>query len=179
MADKSSVNLVVGQLAGVFGVKGWIKVRSFTQPEENILNYGSWRLKLATGLRAVEVDAYKVRPQGLVVHFKGIDDRDVAALLGRAEIEVDKAELPELPAGEYYWHQLIGLKVITQVGGTELLLGRIAEMMETGANDVMVVRPMEGSLDDRERLIPYVPDLYLVGVDLTSGEVRVDWDPEF
>ncbi len=179
MADKSSVNLIVGQLAGVFGVKGWIKVRSFTQPEENILNYGSWRLKLATGLRAVEVDAYKVRPQGLVVHFKGIDDRDVAALLGRAEIEVDKAELPELPAGEYYWHQLIGLKVITQVGGTELLLGRIAEMMETGANDVMVVRPMEGSLDDRERLIPYVPDLYLVGVDLTSGEVRVDWDPEF
>ena len=80
MSDKSSVNLVVGQLAGVFGVKGWIKVRSFTQPEENILNYGPWRLRTSTGIRPVEVDAYNLRPQGLVVHFKGVDDRDVAAL---------------------------------------------------------------------------------------------------
>lgn len=114
-----------------------------------------------------------------MVHFKGIDDRDDAALLGRAEIEVDKAELPELPDGEYYWHQLIGLKVIANAAGAELLLGRIADMMETGANDVMVVRPIEGSIDDRERLIPYVPEMYVVGVDLNTSEVRVDWDPEF
>lgn len=179
MVDKSSVSLVVGQLAGVFGVKGWVKIRSFTQPEENILEYGPWRLKTSSGTKAVEVDAYNLRPQGLVVHFKGIDDRDVAALLGRAEIEVDRAELPELPAGEYYWHQLIGLKVISEAAGTQVLLGRVAEMMETGANDVMVVRPVEGSLDDRERLVPYVPELYVVGVDLLVGEIRVDWDPEF
>jgi 16S rRNA processing protein RimM len=179
MSDKSSVNLVVGQLAGVFGVKGWIKVRSFTQPEENILNYGPWRLRTSTGIRPVEVDAYNLRPQGLVVHFKGVDDRDVAALLGRAEIEVDRAELSELPDGEYYWYQLIGLKVIAKTADAELLLGSVSEMMETGANDVMVVRPIEGSLDDRERLIPYVPELYVVGVDLSTGEIRVDWDPEF
>jgi 16S rRNA processing protein RimM len=179
MSDKSPVNLVVGQLAGVFGVKGWIKVRSFTQPEENILDYGPWRLRTSAGIKAVEVDAYNLRPQGLVVHFKGIDDRDVAALLGRAEIEVDRAELPELPEGEYYWHQLIGLKVLAKAADAELLLGSITDMMETGANDVMVVRPIDGSIDDRERLIPYIPDLYVVGVDLNAGEIRVDWDLEF
>lgn len=179
MFDKSPVNLVVGQLAGVFGVKGWVKVRSFTQPEENILDYGPWRLRTSAGIKAVEVDAYNLRPQGLVVHFKGIDDRDVAALLGRAEIEVDRAELPELPEGEYYWHQLIGLKVLTKAADAELLLGSITDMMETGANDVMVVRPIDGSIDDRERLIPYIPDLYVVGVDLSAGEIRVDWDLEF
>lgn len=179
MSDKSPVNLVVGQLAGVFGVKGWIKVRSFTQPEENILDYGPWRLRTSAGIKAVEVDAYNLRPQGLVVHFKGIDDRDVAAMLGRAEIEVDRAELPELPEGEYYWHQLIGLKVLAKAADAELLLGSITDMMETGANDVMVVRPIDGSIDDRERLIPYIPDLYVVGVDLNAGEIRVDWDLEF
>lgn len=179
MADKSPVNLVVGQLAGVFGVKGWIKVRSFTQPEENILEYGPWRLRTSSGVLAVEVDAYNLRPQGLVVHFKGIDDRDAAALLGRAEIEVDRTELPELPSGEYYWHQLLGLKVLTNVDEKELLLGSVADMMETGANDVMVVRPIAGCLDDKERLIPYIPDLYVRDVDLVSGEIHVDWDPEF
>ena len=88
-------------------------------------------------------------------------------------------ELPELPLGEYYWHQLLGLKVITAFAGAELLLGSIADMMETGANDVMVVRPFDGCVDDRERLIPYIPELYVLGVDLDAGEIRVDWDPEF
>lgn len=179
MSDAPSATLVVGQLAGVFGVKGWVKVRSFTQPEENILDYGPWRLRTSSGVRTFEVDAYNLRPQGLVVHFKGVDDRDVAALLGRAEIEVDKAELPELTDGEYYWHQLIGLKVVAEDTGGDCLLGRIADMMETGANDVMVIRPVEGSLDDRERLVPYVPGIYVTRVDLTAGEVRVNWDPEF
>lgn len=179
MSDTPSATLVVGQLAGVFGVKGWVKVRSFTQPEENILDYRPWRLKTSTGIRTVEIDDYNLRPQGLVVHFKGIDDRDVAAMLGRAEIEVDKAELPDLPEGEFYWHQLMGLKVITGVAGSDLLLGRIADMMETGANDVMVIRPNEGSVDDRERLVPYVPGMYVERVDLSAGEVRVNWDPEF
>ena len=87
--------------------------------------------------------------------------------------------MSELPDGEYYWYQLIGLKVIAKTADAELLLGSVSEMMETGANDVMVVRPIEGSLDDRERLIPYVPELYVVGVDLSTGEIRVDWDPEF
>lgn len=179
MSVSASTTLVVGQLAGVFGVKGWVKVRSFTQPEENILDYGPWRLVTSSGTKTVEVDAYNLRPQGLVVHFKGLDDRDAAALLGRAEIEVDKAELPELQDGEFYWHQLIGLKVFSQIDDGNQFLGCIADMMETGANDVMVVRPAAGSVDDRERLVPYVPGLYVDRVDVADGSIYVNWDPEF
>ncbi|MBC6903863.1 ribosome maturation factor RimM [Saccharophagus sp. K07] len=178
MADVPSTSIVVGQLAGVFGVKGWVKVRSFTQPEKNILEYNPWRIKTATGIKTLEVDAYNLRPQGLVVHFKGIDDRDIAAQFGRAEIEVDAAELPELPAGDYYWHQLIGLKVITEEGAPQIL-GVVSEMLETGANDVLVVRPSPDSIDARERLVPYVPDLYVRKVDLDARAIYVMWDPEF
>lgn len=171
--------MVVGELAGVFGVKGWLKVRSFTQPEDNILAYRPWQIKTAQGLQKVEIDAYKMRPQGLVVHFKGLDDRDVAAAYGRAPIVVDKSLLPELSAGDFYWHQLIGLKVISVYGGCSVLLGEVAQMLETGANDVIVVRPCEGSLDNNERLVPYVLEQYVLEVDLDAGELRVDWDPEF
>jgi 16S rRNA processing protein RimM len=171
--------LVVGQLSGVFGVKGWLKVKSFTQPEENILQYTPWRLRAPSGLQVVEVDDYQMRPQGLVVHFKGLDDRDEAALIARLEIEVDKSELPELQQGDYYWHQLMGLTVITDFLGRDQILGQLTDILETGANDVLVVAPGTGSIDQRERLVPYVPDVYVKSVDLTAREIRVWWDPEF
>src|SRR5688572_32968826 len=109
MTTGAPPSLIVGQLSGVFGIKGWLKVKSFTQPEENILRYTPWRLRMPAGRRMVEVDDYQIRPQGLVVHFKGLDDRDEAAQIARLEIEVDKSELPELQPGDYYWHQLMGL----------------------------------------------------------------------
>lgn len=171
--------IVVGELAGVFGVKGWLKVRSFTQPDDNILAYKPWRIRTAQGVKEVEVDAFKKRTQGLVVHFKGLDDRDLAAAYGRAQILVDKSLLPSLADGDYYWHQLIGLEVISVFGGTRVLLGRVAQMLETGANDVIVVQPNDGSVDDIERLVPYVPEQYVVAVDLQSQQLLVDWDPEF
>lgn len=171
--------IVVGTLAGAFGVKGWLKVRSFTQPEENILSYKPWYIRTAQGVQEVELDAFKKHTQGLVVHFKGLDDRDLAAGYGRAQILVNKSLLPPLAEGEYYWHQLIGLQVISVYGGSSLLLGRVAQMLETGANDVVVVHPCEGSIDDSERLVPYVPEQYVVKVDLHAGELHVDWDPDF
>lgn len=171
--------IVVGELAGVFGVKGWLKVRSFTQPEDNILIYTPWRLKTAQGVTVVEVDSFKMRPQGMVVHFKGLDDRDEAAALGRAQIVVDKSLLPSLAEGDYYWHQLVGLKVISVHGGSEVCLGEVGQMLETGANDVIVVKPCTGSIDSAERLVPYVLEQYVLNVDLDAGEMRVDWDPDF
>jgi 16S rRNA processing protein RimM len=179
MTSEEAPGLVVGQLAGVFGVKGWLKVKSFTQPQENILQYTPWRLRTPSGLKFVEVDAHQLRPQGLIVHLKGLDDRDEAAQIARYEIEVDVAKLPELQPGDYYWHQLIGLTVITSFTGQDQVLGEVADMLETGANDVLVVAPRAGSADRRERLIPYVPDVYVQSVDLSAREIRVWWDPEF
>ena len=95
------------------------------------------------------------------------------------EIAIRKEQLQELEAGDYYWHQLEGLQVIAGGEQDPVLLGAVSHMMATGGNDVMVVRPCEGSIDERERLLPYLPEQVIKQVDLAAGKVLVDWDPEF
>jgi 16S rRNA processing protein RimM len=178
-ATRAGPKIVVGQIVGVFGVKGWIKIKSFTDPIENIVSYQPWFLALPHGLKQFAVEDYAQRPQGLVVKFKGIDDRDLALALGKANVQVDKAQLADLEVGEYYWSQLTGLRVITQFGGEDRDIGVVHSLLETGSNDVLVVRGDESSQDVQERLIPYLPGQFVVEVSLELGVIRVDWDPEF
>lgn len=171
--------IVVGQIVGVFGIKGWLKVKSFTEPADNLLHYAPWYLGLPQGLKQFEVQDYAQRPQGAQVKLKGIDDRDQALALGKASIYVEQNQLAELAAGEFYWSQLIGLRVISQFGGVERDLGSVHSLLETGSNDVLVVRGDGTSIDQVERLIPYLPGQFVLEVDLALGIIRVDWDPEF
>lgn len=173
-------NVILGRVSGVFGVKGWVKVWSFTDPMERLLDYRVWSLNLpGTGLKDVEIDAGQRQGKGLVVHIAGCDDRDLARQYLQAEIAVPEAAMPRLPEGEFYWYQLAGLKVLAVSGLQGVLLGEVSHLLETGANDVLVVRPCEGSIDDRERLLPWVDGKVILGVDLAAGEIRVDWDPSF
>ena len=173
-------NLVdVGRIATVFGVKGWVKILSETQPMENIFSYGTLWLKTKHGVKAIEVDEYRPHGKGFVAHIKGLDDRDEAQELGRVTIAVERGQMPDLDAGDYYWHQLEGLKVVTEYDGQSSVLGRVAELMETGANDVLVVKADTSSIDDTDRLIPYVPEQFVTSVDLEAGQITVNWDPEF
>ncbi len=174
---------VVGKLTAVYGIKGWVKVYSYTEPAEKIFSFQPWFLVGNEGGKSmtVVIDDHRPHGKGLIAHIKGVDDRDQAALYCQRQITVDMGELPALPEGEYYWQQLKGLKVMSVYGGRDnapLLLGRIGDLMETGANDVMVVVPCENSIDQRERLLPYV-DAYVLEVDLDAGTMLVDWDPEF
>ena len=181
-ADKSGSrsNLVtVGEIVGVFGVKGWVKVKSFTQPEANILDYAPWWLKTRHGVKAVEIDEPMQRSQGLVVHIVGLDDRDQAAELRGVKIAIERDQLPALGDGEYYWDQLIGLSVISCYGGREQNLGYVENLLETGANDVLVIKANDSSIDDRERLVPYLPDSVVHRIDIEQGLIFVDWDPDF
>lgn len=180
-ASKTSrSNLVdVGRITTVFGVKGWVKIISDTQPMENIFSYGALWLKTKHGVKAVEVDEYRVHGKGLVAHIKGLDDRDEAQALSRVSIAIERDQMPELDSGDFYWHQLEGLKVVTEYNGQTSVLGRVAELMETGANDVLVVKADAESIDDTDRLIPYVPEQYVKDVNLEAGQITVDWDPEF
>ncbi len=171
--------LTVGQLAGVHGVKGWVKVRSFTEDEKDIVDYKPWHLLSAHGCKEIEIDDFRVRPQGLTVHIKGIDDRDVAAQLGRAKIQVPRECMPELAEGEFYHFQLVAMRVYCVHQAEEVLIGEVDHVMVTGANDVLAIKPCAGSLDDRERLVPYVPEIYVLDVDLESASMRVNWDPDF
>jgi 16S rRNA processing protein RimM len=158
----------LGFISGVYGVNGWVKVHSFTQPREALLAYQPWLL----GPKRRRVEVLEGRRQGktLVAALAGVADRDSAHELLNEEIVVPREQLPELLAGEYYWADLIGLAVETQDGTP---LGTVERMMATGANDVLVVR------GERERLIPFVMDQFVTRVDLAGGRLVVDWDPEF
>ena len=94
-------------------------------------------------------------------------------------VAIERSQLPDLSDGDYYWDQLIGLSVVSYFSKEPQHLGQVSKMLETGANDVLVVAPTDDSIDDRERLIPYVPDMYVCKVDLASATMDVDWDPEF
>ena len=167
---------VVGRITSVFGVKGWLKVFSYTDPAENLLSYRRWSLRLDGKRREVTVTAGKVHGKALVVHLEGVDDRELARDFCGAEIAISTDLLPELAEGEFYWYQLQGLRVETPGG---VCLGSVDYLLETGANDVLVVKPTPDSLDDRERLIPYLPEQVLKRIDLDQGLLVADWDPEF
>ena len=167
--------IVLGKIVSVHGVRGDVKVYSFTDPIDNLLDFGRWTLKRGDEVRQVELVGGRLQGKILVAKLKGIDDREEARSLAEFEICIPRSLLPQLSEGEYYWYQLEGLKVIDQAGQ---LLGCIDHLLETGSNDVMVVKPCPGSLDDRERLLPYTGQCVLT-VDLKAGEMRVDWDADF
>jgi 16S rRNA processing protein RimM len=163
--------IVVGEVSGVFGIKGWVKVYSFTEPRENILNYSPWVLRKGSDIKTVNVIEGNLQGKGVVARLSGINDRDTAASLSGYEIVIDSALLPNTEEGEYYWRDLIGLKVETEQG---IALGIVDYLLETGANDVLVVK--EGN---KERLIPFLQGQFIKKISLADGIMIVDWDPEF
>ena len=163
-------HILMGEIAGVRGLHGEVKVHSWTRPPENILNYSVWTLgqgqesfdrKLVSGGR---------RGKNLVARVEGVTDREAAAGLVGMPIMVARTLLPETESDSFYWFQLEGLAVQTLDG---VDLGTVSGLIETGANDVLQVR------GERERLIPYTPGVHVQSVDLDAGRVCVDWDPEF
>lgn len=178
MSAKS--NLVnVGRITAVFGIKGWIKVHSYTEPQENLFEYHPWFLKTAHGIKQVEIDDARPHGDAFVAHIVGVDDRNLAMEYTAVDIAIERDQLADLDEGEYYWDQLQGLSVYTQFNGERQRLGVVSKLFETGANDVLVVQGDARSIDQRERLVPYVPGQFVLSVNLEIGEILVDWDPEF
>ena len=168
--------VVLGKIGKVHGIKGWLRLNSFTAPPENILDYPRLNTRIGQSAKILEVDESKLQPKGLLVHFTGYDAPETARELTGLEVWVDSSEMPELEAETYYWHELIGMSVTNE---QEQLLGEVADMFETGANDVMVVAATEHSIDDRERLIPYLKDAVIKTVDRESNLILVDWDSSY
>lgn len=154
--------ITVGKVTGHFGVQGWLKVFSYTQPMENITAYRDWIVgeQLIKGIKA------KKHGKTIVAYMQGVDNREKAAEFLGLEIKVSKAQLAELKDNEFYWHQLIGMQVIDT---DREPLGKVVSMFETGANDVLVI---EG---EKELLIPFILDKTVIAVDLPSQTITVDW----
>lgn len=178
----------LGEIVGVWGVKGWVKLHSFTRDRQDITEYKTWYLSrpLANGyadvseassVNKVVVTECRSQGKGVVARLNGIDDRDAAESLIGDRILVKKADLPVLDEGEYYWHQLIGLTAFNSSGD----LGQVASIIETGANDVLVVQlepKLSEQVGEQECLIPYTPEA-VVAVDLERNRLEVDWELDY
>ena len=160
----------LGRISGLYGVKGWVKVFSYTDPRDNILEYRRWFLDLNGKRTEVELDSGRIHGKGIVVRIQGVEDRESAAQWLGAEIEIPRSDMPGSEEGSWYWMDLIGLQVVTTGG---VALGQVSGLMGTGANDVLLVQ------GDRERLVPFVMGQYVKRVDLDAAVIEVDWDPEF
>ena len=166
--DNRSDVVLMGQIAGAHGILGWVKIRSDTNPQEAIFDYQPWLM----GAELKPVTWQDGRRQGrhLVAKLDGVADRDAAEGMRGQTIAVFRKQLPKLPQSQYYWADLIGLRVRNREG---VEFGTVKEVIATGANDVLVVT------GDRERLIPFVTGQYVLEIDLKSRVAQVDWDADF
>lgn len=165
MSDSKPV--VLGHISGLFGVKGWIKVHSYTKPREAILDYSDWLIDCDGELRHSKVAEGQRHGKTVIARLSGINDRDEAAEFIDCVISVSRESLPETAVDEYYWTDLEGLKVVHRDG---TVLGKVSHLLETGANDVLVVQ------GDQELLIPYVKEDVIENVDLDNGVINVNWE---
>jgi 16S rRNA processing protein RimM len=168
--------VLIGRFGAAYGLKGWVKVISFTDPANQIIAYLPWQIRRGKQKLQLQIEQCKSQGKGFVALVDGFNDRNQATSVVGYEIWIDRARLPELDQGEFYWAQLEGLDVINQSGEN---LGQVDHLMETGANDVLVVKPTLGSIDDKERLIPFVEDDVISHVDLESARIVVDWNKEY
>jgi len=167
--------IVLGHISGLFGIKGWVKVYSHTEPRDNILNYSPWYLWIEGEWLPYRVLQGKPQGKSVIASLEQCPDRDSATALVGREIAVTRQQLPALDEGDYYWRDLLGLQVINL---DDVTLGTVANLMETGANDVLVVESHSDG-ERQERLIPYIREQVIRHVDLEQGVIRVDWDPDF
>ena len=163
--------ILLGRVHGAFGVRGEIKLESFTEPARAILRYQPWTLRDARGQERTLAGATgRETAKGLVAVFPEVADRDAAEALRGSEVWVPRSALPPPRPGEYYWVDLEGLRVVNVEGAD---FGTVSHLFSTGANDVLV------AVGDRERMIPFVEPDYVRSVDFDAGVVTVDWDAEF
>jgi 16S rRNA processing protein RimM len=174
--DEKESGVLMGRIAGPYGVKGWLRIHSYAEPPENIFTYGEWSLRERgnpLAVRAATPLDGKKHGKGLVARIAGIDDRDKAEALKGLGIYVARSRLPKLDDGNYYWADLEGLRVENL---QEVFLGHVDHMMEAGAADVMVVCGEDGG--KRRCLIPFIKGDVVLKVDLDSKLITVDWEDD-
>jgi 16S rRNA processing protein RimM len=178
MASLPTTRVLLGHITAAYGIQGWVKVHSSTDPVDNIFDYQPWQIRLASRWHTVALKRGRRCGNMLIAQLDGCEDRDKAKCYFGADIAVDQSQLPSLESGDYYWQQLIGLMVETRAG---VRLGRVDRLMATGANDVLIVQGQEdcNSIDLKQRLIPWIPEQVIINIDTVVGTIQVDWDPDF
>ncbi len=169
--------VVLGKFGAVYGINGWLKVNSYTDIPEGIFDYTPWQIQLQGNWRQVQISSKKRHGNGLIVKLAEVSDRDQAQLYVNADIAVERSALPQLAEGDYYWRDLMGMAVVNEAG---YHLGEVVDMMETGSNDVLVVKANKSdAFGKTERLLPFLTDSVIKEVNNAERRILVDWDPDF
>ena len=171
--------IILGKVSGFFGVRGWVKLYSYTDPKSNILSYKSLYIKLQGQWQKATLDDGRLHGKGVIGHFSGYDTREAVSDMLGAELAIERSQLKPLGSNEYYWHDLIGLQAINV---QEHVLGRVVKIIETAAHDVLVIQPErqnETNAMADQILIPYVLDQYVLKIEPGKGKILVDWQPEW
>jgi len=170
--------VVMGRIVAPYGVYGWLKVLPDTETLDSLFDYDElWLARPKLGVlastelqwKSYSVETMKLHVDTLVMKLEGIDDRDAALACKGMQVAVPRELLPEPDDDEYYWSDLIGVRVQNQ---QQQDFGEIVDVFATGANDVIVVK------GERERLIPFI-DQVVLSVDIAAKEMLVEWDAEF
>lgn len=161
--------VIVGKIGSSYGVKGWVKVFSFTEEMTTILNFDPWYLEEAGQWKPIELLEGREHGKLLIVKLAGFDTPEHVRILTGKKIAVLRSQLPTLKKGEYYWRDLEGLTVIDQKGET---LGTVLYVLATGANDVLIIKDAK----EKEHAIPYLPGKVITKVDLEQRQIQVDWE---
>ena len=169
MEDDNKIYL--GKITGVHGIKGWLKIQSFSSPPENILNYPSWIINNQGEEELYSIEQGRKQNNKIVVKLEKIDDRNTAESLINSKIQIQRSDLPKLSNENYYWSDLVGLSVLNS---EEKVIGKIESLIETGANDVMVII----TLKDERILIPFVMHEIIKEVNVELNYIKIDWSIE-
>jgi len=159
----------MGRIVAPYGIRGWVRVQPFTHRPQGLLDYPEWQVGSEGNWQPRTVETAKLHGGAVTAKLRGTDDRDLAAALRGMQVAVSRDDFPEPASGEYYWADLVGLEVVTEAGA---VLGRVIEVFETGANDVLVVG------GERERLLPFIEPV-VRQVDVAGGRIVVDWGADY
>lgn len=170
MISKNKNWVVIGKFGRPQGLTGMVRVFSFTDPKDNLYDYKNWHAKINHEIQEIKPVALQKNNKFDLVKIAGYESREQAAFLTNVEIIIEGSQLPILADDEYYWHELVGMEVQNCQG---LSLGKVKEMLETGANDVIIV---EGN---KRYLIPYIINDFILNIDSINKIITVDWDPDF
>jgi 16S rRNA processing protein RimM len=172
--SQASDKVIIGKIGASYGVKGWVKINSFTDVPEGIFDYSPWQLSDGKEYR---IDQWRPHGKSLVAKVVGVESRDDAERIKNLDIAINENQLPELGEGEFYWRELTGMQVVTTQGYN---LGVVKDVFNTGANDVLQVRAkVNDAFGQKERLLPFVMDSVIKSVDKAASVITVDWDPGF
>ncbi|WP_299794045.1 ribosome maturation factor RimM [uncultured Shewanella sp.] len=169
--------VILGKLGSSYGIKGWLKITTYTESVEGIFDYSPWLIKEQGEWREVKVLQWRYQGKAVVASLEGVDTREHAQMLTNCEIAVTPEQMEILPEDEFYWRDLIGCEVVNTKGYN---MGKVQEIVETGSNDVLLVKAnAKDGFGKAERMIPFVTEQFIVEVNVSEKQITVDWEPDF